>query len=123
MTTSRFAQFTLVALAWFAAATAASAQSPVLQECVDRQAPSVRQILSDTAGSFARLPTRTNAAWLAAGGAAALAAHPADDPLARRLPASGGVDDVFGSGGVLGGAAVQFATAIGVYAVGRASKS
>jgi membrane-associated phospholipid phosphatase len=104
-------------------ASVAGAQPVNESPCTDRSAPSIGRVLTDTVGSFGRLPTRTNVAWLAGGGAAALAAHPADNPLARRLPASGRVDDIFGSGSVIGGAAAQLGTAVGVYAVGRASKS
>jgi membrane-associated phospholipid phosphatase len=104
-------------------ASVARAEPVTYSPCTDRSAPSIGRVLTDTVGSFGRLPTRTNVAWLAGGGAAALAAHPADNPLARRLPASGRVDDLFGSGNVIGSAAVQLGTAVGVYALGRASKS
>jgi membrane-associated phospholipid phosphatase len=104
-------------------ASVARAQPATDSACTDRGTSSIGGIVTDTLGSFARLPTSTNAAWLAGGGAAALAAHAADHPLARRLPASDGVDDVFGSGSVIGGAAVQLATGVGVYAVGRVLKS
>ena len=60
------------------------------------------RVLADTLGSSDRLPNRTNVAWLAGGAAAALAAHAAGNPLARRLPASERVDNIFGSGGVIG---------------------
>ena len=104
-------------------ASVARAQPATYSPCTDRSAPSIGRVLTDTVGSFGRLPTRTNMAVLAAGGAAALAVHPADKPLARRLPASGDVDNVFGSGNVIGGAAVQLGTAVGVYAIGQMSKS
>jgi membrane-associated phospholipid phosphatase len=112
-----------VAFVWMIASSPAFAESAPPSACADREAPSVGQVLTSTAGSFRRLPSRANVAWLAGGAAAALAAHPADNGLARRLPASERVDDIFGSGGVIGGAAVQLGTGIGVYAIGRASKS
>src|SRR5262245_14509763 len=122
MTYSRSTRFAFTVLVWSIGAMA-HAQSLPPAACADRSAPSIGRVLTDTVRSFGHLPTRTNVAWLAGGGAAALAASPADDALARRLPASGTVDDVFGSGGVIGGAAVQFAAAMGVYTVGRVSKS
>jgi membrane-associated phospholipid phosphatase len=122
MTAHVSARLALVLTAW-GVASVARAQPPTYSACADRSAPSIGRVVTNTLASFGRLPTATNAAWLAAGGAAALAAHPADDPLARRLPASQRVDDIFGAGGVIGGAAVQLGTSVGVYAIGRASKS
>jgi len=104
-------------------ASVARAEPVSYSPCTDRGAPSIGRVLTDTVGSFGRLPTRTNLAWLAGGGAAALAVHPADNPLARRLPASDRVDDIFGSGSVIGGAAVQLGTGVGVYALGRVMRS
>jgi membrane-associated phospholipid phosphatase len=104
-------------------ASVARAQPVTSSACTDRGAPSVGRVLTDTAGSFGRLPTRTNLAWLAGGGAAALAVHPADNSLAHRLPASDSVDDIFGSGSVIGSAAVQLGTSVGLYAIGRVSRS
>jgi membrane-associated phospholipid phosphatase len=104
-------------------ATSANAQQLALATCGERSVPSIRHVLTDTIGSFGRLPTRMNAAWLAGGGLAALAVHPADAPLARQMPASRSVDDFLGPGGPLGSAAVQLGMGAGVYLIGRASNS
>jgi membrane-associated phospholipid phosphatase len=123
MTARQLAPFTLFALIWPGVAPSAHAQQVALATCAERSVPSMSRVLSDTIASFGRLPTRTNAAWLASGGLAALAAHPADAPLARRMPASQPVDDFLAAGGPLGGAAVQLGMGAGVYLIGRAANS
>jgi membrane-associated phospholipid phosphatase len=123
MTSSQLARFTCAVFIWLGAATSANAQQPALAACAERPVPSIRRVLTATIGSFGRLPTRTNAAWLAGGGLAALSAHPADGPLARRMPASQHLDDFLGPGGPLGSAAVQLGMGAGVYLIGRVSNS
>ena len=100
-------------------ASVARAQPATYSTCADRGAPSIRRVLTDTLGSFSRLPTRTNVAWLAGGGAAALAVHPGDTAVSRHFTSSARLYQIFGAGGFIGSAAVQLGSGVGAYSVGR----
>jgi membrane-associated phospholipid phosphatase len=65
------------------------------------------------------LPRRNSAYWLIGGGIAALAVHPIDDDLNRRLLGSD-IDNVFIPGKYIGATEVQVGAALTTYIVGRA---
>jgi hypothetical protein len=67
--------------------------------------------------------TKTPALVLAAGGAAALAVHPADHQAVTRLSSSSGIEDFLDGGADPGDGTVQGVTAIAVYAAGYAFHS
>ena len=62
--------------------------------------------------------TKTPALVLAAGGAAALAVHPADHQAVHSLSSSSGAEDFLDGGADAGDGTVQGLTAVGVYAIG-----
>jgi membrane-associated phospholipid phosphatase len=64
------------------------------------------------------LPRRNSVYWLVGGGIAALAVHPLDDDLNRRLVNSG-IDNVFIPGKYIGATEVQVGAALTTYIVGR----
>jgi PAP2 superfamily len=69
---------------------------------------------------FKYLPSKENLYWTLAGGAGALAIHPADDNInAYFLDAGSGVKNFFKPGAVLGQSYTLFAAAGTVYAIGR----
>lgn len=65
------------------------------------------------------LPRRNSVYWIVGGGIAALAVHPIDDDLNRRLLGSD-IDNVFIPGKYLGATEVQVGAALATYIVGRA---
>lgn len=64
------------------------------------------------------LPRRNSVYWLVGGGIAALAVHPLDDDLNRRLLGSD-IDNIFIPGKYIGATEVQVAAALTTYVVGR----
>lgn len=80
----------------------------------------IRAILETTASDFLAFPARRST-WviLAIGGAAAAAAHPADDDVNGRLAGGRVAERFFEAGQWAGAGSVQFATAVGLYAAGR----
>src|SRR5262245_19499322 len=123
MTAQMTTRFAVLLLSTLCLAVPALAEPGTYASCENRQVPSVSRVLTDTAGSFGRLPTQSNGAWLAAAGVAALAARPADEPIARRMPASGHIDDILAPGDVIGSTAAQLGTGAAVYLIGRLTKS
>jgi hypothetical protein len=65
------------------------------------------------------LPSRQNLFWVAVGSGLALAVHPIDDDVNRRLVGSGFADKVFTPGEILGETPTLLGTAATIYAVGR----
>ena len=65
------------------------------------------------------IPRRNTAYWLAGGGALALAIHPEDGKINRRLLGSSAVDKLFIPGKWIGNDAVFAAGSLGTYLVGR----
>lgn len=65
------------------------------------------------------LPSKSNAITLAAGGALALAAHPADRTVTSHMIASDGLEDMFDAGAASGSAWLQVGGAFGTYVFGR----
>jgi membrane-associated phospholipid phosphatase len=72
---------------------------------------------------LARLAAMPSVAVLAAGGAAALAAHPADARTVASLSGSSGAEESLDGGATIGGAPVQIGIAAGVYGLGLAFHS
>jgi len=66
------------------------------------------------------IPRRNSLYWAIGGGAAALAVHPADKELNRRLAGSDAWDAFFTPGKYIGSTYVQMGAAVATYAVGRA---
>ena len=122
MNPRRGALVAVTALAGICCAAPVCAQA-ASSACTERTAPSVRRIATETAGSFRYLPSRENAAWLLAGGGAAIATHPGDTAVTRRLSSSDWLDTIFGPGAFIGGAAAQLGAAVGTYSIGRIAKS
>jgi membrane-associated phospholipid phosphatase len=74
------------------------------------------KFLQQVGGDFKHFPSWDTAAWLAGGGALALAVHPADDDLNARLAKHRGF---FRAGGHIGSVYVQGGTGIVTYIIGR----
>jgi len=77
-------------------------------------------LLKDTGRDFISFPQRPST-WvlLAVGGAAALAAHPADDYVQSHIVGNTAAERFFAPGKVLGSAGFQIGSALTLYAVGR----
>jgi len=77
-------------------------------------------LAKDTGRDFLSFPKRRST-WvlLAAGGAAALAAHPADDYVERHIVGNSTATDVFKLGKWVGSAEVQVGASVGLWLVGR----
>jgi membrane-associated phospholipid phosphatase len=80
------------------------------------------KLLRDILRDFRHLPSRDTFLWLGVGGGAALAGHPLDDRLNRRLVGSGFWEGFFDPGKVIGYGAVQTGAAMATYIVGRAKR-
>lgn len=78
-------------------------------------------VVGRTIGDFKRLPSTDTLAWLGAGAAIALAAHPADRSSSRTLAKSATADRTFEAGEILGGALFQLAGSATTYLAGRAT--
>ncbi len=77
-------------------------------------------LVKDTGQDFVAFPKRKSTwALLAIGGAAALAAHPADDHVERHIVGSERARKAFTLGRWVGSAAFQTGGALGVWAIGR----
>lgn len=68
------------------------------------------------------LPRRNSVYWLVGGGIAALAVHPVDDDINRRLVGSDFADRFFAPGKYIGATEVQIGASITTYIVGRSRK-
>ena len=77
-------------------------------------------LVKDTAKDFVAFPKRKSTwVFLAAGGAAALAVHPADDYVQEHIVGSETAKDVFKLGKWVGSTYVQVGTAVGLWVIGR----
>lgn len=93
------------------------------------QSPEAREVSRWSAGGLparvvhdlARLGAMPSIAVLGAGGAAALAVHPADARSVRSLSGSIAAEESLDGGATLGGAPVQIGIAAGVYGLGLAT--
>jgi membrane-associated phospholipid phosphatase len=72
---------------------------------------------------FKHLPRWNTVYWLAGGGAAALAIHPADDNINEHFAGSGSTDAFWAPGKYIGNTGVLLAAGATTYLVGRGKKS
>ncbi len=84
---------------------------------------SLSDLFKDTVRDFKRLPSLESLALLSIGGVAAAWAHPVDRPVSQSLSAPRWLGDVFEPGKTIGGARLQLASAVAVYATGRVTRS
>jgi len=68
---------------------------------------------------FTYLPSRENLLWAAVGGGLALAVHPADDDVNRKLVGNSTAENIFKAGEILGELGPLLGSASIVYATGR----
>ena len=90
---------------------------------VQKQPASLSGLFKDTVRDFKRLPSLESLALLSIGGVAAAWAHPVDDRVSQSLSAPRWLGDAFEPGKTIGGARLQMASAVGVYAAGRLTHS
>lgn len=81
--------------------------------------PGLRQLFADAAGDFRRLATKESAVILSVGGAAAAVGHLDDRRLSEAMSGADELKSAFSAGGTVGGARVQAAGAVAVYALGH----
>jgi membrane-associated phospholipid phosphatase len=79
------------------------------------------ELLSPLGRDFQHVASRDGALWLGIGGVGALAVHAEDRHITATLAGSSGADEALDAGSVVGGGAIQFGAALGVYVIGRAS--
>jgi membrane-associated phospholipid phosphatase len=79
------------------------------------------QLVRDTFRDFGRLPSTGTLAWLGVGGTAAAFAYSADRKVSERWASSEYLDELSEPGHAIGGAPVQFGSALVLYIVGRAT--
>jgi PAP2 superfamily protein len=79
----------------------------------------VKALFRNLVDDVAHLPSMENALWAGAGGAAALAVHPADERVNHAMVNSDFAHDFFKPGAVIGALPTLLGTSITVYAVGR----
>jgi hypothetical protein len=79
-----------------------------------------RSLVKDTGRDFASFPRRRST-WvlLAAGGAMALAVHPADDYIEEHIVGDPVAKKIFAAGKVIGSAPFQVGAAVGLWVLGR----
>ena len=101
----------------------AQQETPADSPQVQKPSSSLSDLFKDTVRDFKRLPSLESLALLSIGGVAAAWAHPVDHPVSRSLSAPQWLGDVFEPGKTIGGARVQLASAVAVYATGRVTRS
>jgi membrane-associated phospholipid phosphatase len=79
----------------------------------------IRAMVKGLVVDFKYLPSRENLFWAGVGGGLALAAHPLDDDLNRKLVNNSTAENVFRPGEILGQLGTLLGSASVVYAVGR----
>jgi membrane-associated phospholipid phosphatase len=79
----------------------------------------IKALLKGLVTDVAHLPSRENLLWAGVGGGLALAVHPFDDDVNRKLVGSTTANHVFKAGEVLGELPTLLGSASAVYAVGR----
>jgi len=103
---------------------ASGAETPAAAQPEEKAPPHVhtgwKTLLKDSAKDFVAFPQRTST-WTIVGiaGAAALAAHPADDYVEQHIVGNDNADNFFALGKWIGSAQVQVGTAVGLWAIGR----
>ena len=78
----------------------------------------LKELAKDIGRDFVALPSKENLYWTLAGGAAALAAHQADDYVQEHVGGNPNADAFFGPGRVIG-AVVPLGGSVGIYVWGR----
>jgi membrane-associated phospholipid phosphatase len=86
----------------------------------DSEVPTVVELFTLTLGDFRHLPSAGNLAWLAVGGAAALATHTADQETSRILSESRTLQAPLEGGAIVGGTPFELGAAFAAYGLGRA---
>ena len=81
----------------------------------------LRALFNNVLHDFAHLPSKQNLFWVGVGTGAALAAHPFDDRVNRRLAGSNAADVVFTPGKYVGQTYTLLGTALTIYTIGRAN--
>jgi membrane-associated phospholipid phosphatase len=95
--------------------------APVEAAAVAAQRGGASSFARDVAHDYRHFFSWNNAAWLGVGGAAALAVHPADEPVQQHVLESGTTLPAFGD--LYGSQKLQVPVAIAVWAVGHAAGS
>ena len=81
----------------------------------------LQDVVTDAIRDFRNIPSWTNLAILAVGGVSATIGHTSDTAVSRAMSGSPTLGTVFTVGETVGGARMQFAAALGTYAIGRFS--
>jgi membrane-associated phospholipid phosphatase len=79
----------------------------------------IKAMVKGLVTDVAHLPSRENLLWAGVGGGLALAVHPLDDDVNRKLTGNTTAEHVFKAGEVLGELGTLLGSAAAVYAVGR----
>ena len=79
----------------------------------------IRAMAKGLVSDVAHLPSKDNLTWAGIGSGLALAAHPADDAVNRRLVGNNTAENFFKPGEILGELGTLLGTATAIYAVGR----
>lgn len=85
--------------------------------------PGFGVLFEETIRDFGRLRSKETVAWLGLGAVAATLAHSVDRSTSNGLSSARGLDATFGPGKDLGGARVQFGSALATFLVGKATHS
>jgi membrane-associated phospholipid phosphatase len=96
------------------------------EERVSRPLPapaSAGTLFHDTIRDFGRLPSQETLTWLGIGAFAATVAHSVDRPISDELSSARALDSTFDAGKSVGGARLQFGSALATLAVGHIVKS
>jgi hypothetical protein len=80
-------------------------------------------LLHNLGDDLKHLPRKDTVYWLAGGGVAALAVHPADDDINQHFAGTGSADKFWKPGQVIGNTAVLLGAGAATYLVGRGKKS
>src|SRR5690349_14316207 len=79
----------------------------------------IKALATHLVTNFKYLPSTENLFWAGAGGGLALAAHPFDDDVNRKLVGNDTAENIFKAGEILGELGTLLGSASAVYAVGR----
>jgi hypothetical protein len=80
-------------------------------------------LLHNLGDDVRHIPRKNSLYWLAAGGALALAVHPADEEINDRLQGSSGAKNFFIAGKYIGSFPFLFSAGVGTYLVGKGNGS
>ena len=80
------------------------------------------KLFKDIVKDFKHLPSKDTVYWLGSTGAIALALHPLDDDMNKRLSGSQGLSNFFEPGKIIGYGFVQIGTAVVTYTWGKVGK-